>query len=112
MWGWVKHSNVCSLTAMPWFTQATSFLFDVHCCIMTITISHAFLPPLSIREIDAIFLTHDTYYFPIFMSDITAALGLSLETMSKEELDGMKETTHLILQGVSGNYHLLDHACL
>ncbi|CAK8566232.1 unnamed protein product [Lathyrus sativus] len=33
---------------------------------------------------------------------ITAALGLSLETMSKEELDGMKEATHLILQGVSG----------
>lgn len=46
------------------------------------------------------------------MSDITAALGLSLETMSKEELDGMKEATHLILQGVSGNYHLLGHACL
>lgn len=46
------------------------------------------------------------------MSDITAALGLSLETMSKEELDGMKEATHLILQGVSGNYHLLDHARL
>ncbi|MED6212573.1 hypothetical protein PIB30_084738 [Stylosanthes scabra] len=32
---------------------------------------------------------------------ISAALGLSLETMSKEELDGMKNSMHLILQGVS-----------
>ncbi|MED6108566.1 hypothetical protein PIB30_025389 [Stylosanthes scabra] len=32
---------------------------------------------------------------------ISAALGLSLETMSKEELDGMKDSMHLILQGVS-----------
>ncbi|KAK7282002.1 hypothetical protein RIF29_10458 [Crotalaria pallida] len=32
---------------------------------------------------------------------ISAALGLSLETMSKEELDGMKDALHLILQGVS-----------
>ncbi|KAL2347000.1 hypothetical protein Fmac_001000 [Flemingia macrophylla] len=32
---------------------------------------------------------------------ITAALGLCLETMSKEELDGMKNANHLILQGVS-----------
>lgn len=47
-------------------------------------------------------------YFPIFMSDISAALGLSLETMSKEDLDGMKDAMHLILQGVSCNYQLLD----
>ncbi|KAL5076492.1 hypothetical protein RYX36_015476 [Vicia faba] len=40
---------------------------------------------------------------------ITAALGLSLETMSKEELDGMKEATHLILQGVSGRLESPDH---
>ncbi|RDX87738.1 Telomere length regulation protein TEL2-like protein, partial [Mucuna pruriens] len=39
---------------------------------------------------------------------ISAALGLSLETMSKEELDGMKNAMHLILQGVSCNYHLLN----
>ncbi|KAI9100209.1 hypothetical protein K1719_024427 [Acacia pycnantha] len=32
---------------------------------------------------------------------ISAALGLSLETMTKEELDGMKDVMHLILQGVS-----------
>ncbi|KAL1363769.1 hypothetical protein HN51_011952 [Arachis hypogaea] len=32
---------------------------------------------------------------------ISAALGLSLETMSKEELDRMKDSMHLILQGVS-----------
>ncbi|KAL1301400.1 hypothetical protein HN51_046035 [Arachis hypogaea] len=32
---------------------------------------------------------------------ISAALGLSLETMSKEELDVMKDSMHLILQGVS-----------
>ncbi|KAK2390956.1 hypothetical protein P8452_28149 [Trifolium repens] len=32
---------------------------------------------------------------------ITAGLGLSLETMSKEELDGMKDATPLIIQGVS-----------
>ncbi|KAL3025371.1 hypothetical protein AAZX31_04G175400 [Glycine max] len=32
---------------------------------------------------------------------ISAALGLSLETMSKEELDGMKNAMHFILQGVS-----------
>ncbi|KAH1255068.1 hypothetical protein GmHk_04G011360 [Glycine max] len=31
---------------------------------------------------------------------ISAALGLSLETMSKEELDGMKNAMHFILQGV------------
>lgn len=49
---------------------------------------------------------------PIFMSDITAALGLSLETMSKKELDGMKDAMHSILQGVSCKYHLLDYGCL
>lgn len=42
------------------------------------------------------------------MSDISAALGLSLETMSKEDLDGMKDAMHLILKGVSCNYQLLD----
>lgn len=45
--------------------------------------------------------------FPIFILDITAALGISLETMSKDELDGMKDAMHLILQGVSCNYRLL-----
>jgi telomere length regulation protein len=46
------------------------------------------------------------------MSDITAGLGLSLETMSKEELDGMKDATPLIIQGVSCNYTLLYYGCL
>ncbi|KAJ1396247.1 Telomere length regulation protein, conserved domain [Sesbania bispinosa] len=32
---------------------------------------------------------------------ISAALGLCLETMFKDELDGMKDAMHLILQGVS-----------
>ena len=48
------------------------------------------------------------FIFPKFISDISAALGLSLETMSKEELDGMKNAMHFILQGVSCNYHLLN----
>lgn len=43
----------------------------------------------------------------ICVSDVSAALGLSLETMSKEELDGMKDVMHLILQGVSCNPCLL-----
>ncbi|XP_014489992.1 telomere length regulation protein TEL2 homolog isoform X1 [Vigna radiata var. radiata] len=40
---------------------------------------------------------------------ISAALGLSLETMSKEELDGMKNGMHLILQGVSGRLESPNH---
>nr|XP_027190289.1 telomere length regulation protein TEL2 homolog isoform X2 [Cicer arietinum] len=40
---------------------------------------------------------------------ITAALGLSLETMTKEELDGMKDVMHLILQGVSGRLESPNH---
>ncbi|XP_017421609.1 uncharacterized protein LOC108331442 isoform X3 [Vigna angularis] len=40
---------------------------------------------------------------------ISAALGLSLETMSKEELDGMKNGMHLILQGVSCRLESPNH---
>ncbi|KAL9314031.1 hypothetical protein ACSQ67_019483 [Phaseolus vulgaris] len=40
---------------------------------------------------------------------ISAALGLSLETMSKEELDGMKNALHLILQGVSCRLESPNH---
>ncbi|XP_061359782.1 uncharacterized protein LOC133303831 [Gastrolobium bilobum] len=40
---------------------------------------------------------------------ISAALGLSLETMSKEELDGMKDAMHLILQGVSCRLESPNH---
>ncbi|ESW09945.1 hypothetical protein PHAVU_009G168800 [Phaseolus vulgaris] len=40
---------------------------------------------------------------------ISAALGLSLETMSKEELDGMKNVLHLILQGVSCRLESPNH---
>lgn len=43
----------------------------------------------------------------ICVLDISAALGLSLETMSKEELDESKDVMHLILQGVSCNSCLL-----
>jgi hypothetical protein len=46
------------------------------------------------------------------MSDITAGLGLSLETMSKEELNEMKDATRLILQGVTCKYPLLYYGCL
>lgn len=37
----------------------------------------------------------------ILDSDITAALGLSLEKMSKDELESTKDVMHSILQGVS-----------
>ncbi|KAK7411048.1 hypothetical protein VNO78_02399 [Psophocarpus tetragonolobus] len=40
---------------------------------------------------------------------ISAALGLSLETMSKENLDGMKNAMHLILQGVSCRLESPNH---
>ncbi|CAL0320048.1 unnamed protein product [Lupinus luteus] len=40
---------------------------------------------------------------------ISAALGLSLETFSKEELDGMKDAMHLILQGVSCRLESPNH---
>ncbi|KAK7350685.1 hypothetical protein VNO77_09557 [Canavalia gladiata] len=40
---------------------------------------------------------------------ISAALGLSLETMSKEELDGMKDAMHFILQGVSCRLESPNH---
>ncbi|XP_027903299.1 telomere length regulation protein TEL2 homolog [Vigna unguiculata] len=40
---------------------------------------------------------------------ISAALGLSLETMSREELDGMKNGMHLILQGVSCRLESPNH---
>ncbi|CAJ2641735.1 unnamed protein product [Trifolium pratense] len=40
---------------------------------------------------------------------ITAGLGLSLETMSKEELDGMKDAMPLILQGVSCRLESPNH---
>ena len=40
--------------------------------------------------------------FPIiYVADITAALGLCLENMSREELDRTKDVMHNILQGVS-----------
>ncbi|EFH52165.1 EMB2423 [Arabidopsis lyrata subsp. lyrata] len=42
------------------------------------------------------------FLFPITdIADITAALGLCLENMSKEELDRTKDVMHSILQGVS-----------
>ncbi|XP_006581886.2 telomere length regulation protein TEL2 homolog [Glycine max] len=40
---------------------------------------------------------------------ISAALGLSLETMYKEELDGMKNAMHFILQGVSCRLESPNH---
>lgn len=42
------------------------------------------------------------FLFPVTdIADITAALGLCLENMSKEELDRTKDVMHSILQGVS-----------
>ncbi|CAB88328.1 putative protein [Arabidopsis thaliana] len=42
------------------------------------------------------------FLFPVTdISDITAALGLCLENMSREELDRTKDVMHSILQGVS-----------
>lgn len=38
----------------------------------------------------------------ILYSDVTAALGLSLEKMSKEDLDATKDLMRSILDGVSG----------
>ncbi|KAF7834703.1 telomere length regulation protein TEL2-like protein isoform X1 [Senna tora] len=40
---------------------------------------------------------------------VSAALGLSLETMSKEELDETKDVMHLILQGVSCRLESPNH---
>ncbi|XP_054809149.1 uncharacterized protein LOC129311141 isoform X1 [Prosopis cineraria] len=40
---------------------------------------------------------------------ISAALGLSLETMTKEELEGTKDVMHLILQGVSCRLESPNH---
>lgn len=40
------------------------------------------------------------YYLDLH-SDVTAAVGLLLEQMSKEELDKSKDVMHSILQGVS-----------
>lgn len=49
-----------------------------------------------------------SYYFyfspscvSLMFSDVTAALGLCLEKMSKEDLDATKDAIHSILQGVS-----------
>ncbi|KAJ8534469.1 hypothetical protein K7X08_016197 [Anisodus acutangulus] len=42
-------------------------------------------------------------------ADITAALGLCLEKMSKEDLDAIKDALHCILEGVSCRLESADH---
>ncbi|KAK3439806.1 hypothetical protein EUGRSUZ_B00148 [Eucalyptus grandis] len=52
---------------------------------------------------------HVSQHLPITLQNVTAAVGLLLEQMSKEELDKSKDVMHSILQGVSCRLESPDH---